>query len=116
MQMFISQTLPAYLRTYVPLFVAWLVGLLATKGILVPEEVSTAFATFLGLLVAALYYALVRFLEKHKSKFGWLLLSTKKPVYLDPTLTVAQQPVEVDKALLDAARTSEDPRQYPPRY
>jgi hypothetical protein len=101
--------IPSYLRTYVPLFVAWLVGLLAEKGIVVSDDISTAAATLLGLIAAALYYAAVKWLEKHKASFGWLLLSTKQPVYIDPTKTPAEQRTDVKIAVKEVAKTPENP-------
>ena len=102
--MFNSQTIPGYIRTYVPLLVAWLVGLLAERGVIVPEDISTTLATLLGLIAAALYYALVRLLEKHKGKFGWLLLAPKQPVYVDPAKTSGVQVGQIADQVKDIAK------------
>lgn len=74
--------MPAFIRTYVPLGVAALVGWLANLGVILPASASEGLALFLGTLAGALWYAGVRYLEAKWPALGVLLGSTKTPVYV----------------------------------
>lgn len=71
--------LPAYLRTYVPMIVLILGKELAKHGLNVDGDLLQLIVA--GVMAAA-YYALVRFLEQHKAQFGWLLGYAKQPLYV----------------------------------
>lgn len=73
-----NDQMPAYLRTFAPLIVAWLGTLLAKRGM---EIDSTLLEALVGVGIGALYYTLVRQAEKHKAWLGWLLLMAKQPAY-----------------------------------
>jgi hypothetical protein len=75
---------PGLIRTYVPVAVAALVTFLASVGVVVPDDTSAALATFLGGLAGAIYYTLIRLLEKKYPWVGNFLGSAKAPVYVDP--------------------------------
>jgi hypothetical protein len=71
--------LPAYIRTYIPLIVMFLSDLIVKHGFTVPFWFAGAVAG----AVAALYYAVVRLLERYvEPRFGWLLGHAKQPAYL----------------------------------
>lgn len=70
---------PAFIRTYVPLLVSALVGWLASIGLNVSDDAQTALAVGIGGVAAAVYYALIRWAEKHWPWVGALLGSTKTP-------------------------------------
>lgn len=71
------------IRTWVPIGVgAVLSWLLVKYGVVVPEDISAEVTAGLTGLVTAVYYAIVRALEKRWPKIGALLLgSSKKPAY-----------------------------------
>lgn len=99
-----NQTVPSFVRTYVPLVVAWLVGWLLSLGIEIDDSTQLVLVTGLSGLAAALYYAVVRWLEKRFPAIGLFLGSAKQPVYVDPTKTPAQQSVAVDTAVVAVAK------------
>ena len=72
-------------RTWVPIGVGAVLSWLAVRyAVVVPEDISTELTAGLTGLVTALYYALVRALEKRWPAFGKLLGAAKKPVYVAP--------------------------------
>ncbi len=73
-------------RTWVPIAVGAVLSWLAVKyGVVVPEDISTELTAGLTGVVTAVYYALVRALERRWPKVGSLLLGSKqKPVYVEP--------------------------------
>lgn len=76
-----SDLIPSLIRTYVPLLVSWLAGLLIARGVEVSTETQLALASALGAIVAAVYYAAVRAAEKRWPALGVLLGSKKTPSY-----------------------------------
>lgn len=89
---------PAFIRTYVPLGVAALVGWLAELGVLLPETASAGLVVFLSALAGALWYAAVRFLEAKWPALGVLLGSTKTPSY-EPLAVLDDGPFYTDGQL-----------------
>lgn len=80
-----SDLVLSYIRTYVPVGVGAGLSWLAVKyAIVVPEDISTELTVALTGLVIAVYYSLVRALEKKWPAFGKLLGAAKKPVYVTP--------------------------------
>lgn len=72
-------------RTWIPIAVGYLLSYLATKGIVIDQQIQAALITLIGGLATGLYYFIARLLEVHVSpKFGWLLGYAKKPEYIDP--------------------------------
>lgn len=76
-----TNMIPSLIRTYVPLAVSFLVGWLASLGIDLSGEQQTALTGIIGTVVAAVYYALVRLLEKKFPALSVLLGSSKQPRY-----------------------------------
>ena len=74
------------IRTWVPIGVGAVLSWLAVKyAVVVPEDISAEVTAGLTGLVTAVYYALVRALEKRWPRIGALLLgSAKKPLYAAP--------------------------------
>lgn len=72
------------IRTYVPIVVGQFVAWLSLKGVeLDPATVVSLTATVGGLL-SALYYVVIRLLEKYVNpRLGVLLGSAKKPEYVE---------------------------------
>ena len=70
---------PAFLRTYVPLAIAAVVGWLATLGINVSDAAQTALAIGIGGVVSAAWYTLIRWAEQRWPWLGALIGSTKTP-------------------------------------
>lgn len=70
-------------RTVVPLIVAWIVGLLVSLGIDVSDAQRSWISSAIGAIIAALYYAAVRWAERKWPKLSILLGSTKQPTYTD---------------------------------
>lgn len=79
-----SDYVASLIRTYVPIVVATVVTWLGNAGIILPEEASTALATVLGAVAGAVYYAVVRFLEKKYPWVGKFLGKASAPVYVAP--------------------------------
>lgn len=77
-----SDTLIAYIRTYVPIAVGSVLSwLFVTYGVVVSDDIKSAAAVGLTGIVIALYYALVNLLTKLNPFFGNLLGVKKKPTY-----------------------------------
>jgi hypothetical protein len=80
-----SDLVLSYIRTYVPIGIGALLSYIAVRwGIGVPEDVSKEVAVAVTALVVALYYGIVRALEKKWPWFGTLLGAKKEPVYVEP--------------------------------
>lgn len=69
------------IRTYVPIFVGALVAWLSLKGIKLDSSTVLALGTGLGGLFSAIYYGVVRLIEKKYPQAGVLLGSTQQPTY-----------------------------------
>lgn len=74
------------IRTYVPIAVGALVAWLSLKGIQLDSSAALALGTGLGGLIAAVYYFVVRLVEKKYPQAGVLLGSTSQPVYTPTVL------------------------------
>ena len=72
----LKSLIPSIVRTLVPLIVSVLVG----WG-LADTNLTDPVTAVLTILVTALYYIVVRLLEQHWSKIGWLLGYPSQPVY-----------------------------------
>lgn len=70
-------------RTYVPIFVGSFVAYLATKGIELDAQTSASLVVFLTGTIIAVYYGVVRLVEKRFPQAGILLGSTKTPEYTE---------------------------------
>jgi len=74
------------IRTYVPVAVGALAAWLEQKGLNLDPSATAGLMTFLTALSTAVYYLVVRLLEKYASpRFGWLLGWAKSPTYPAPT-------------------------------
>ena len=71
-------------RTYSPWLVGTVVGWLSTLGVPLDDGLKPALITLVSLLAGALYYLILRVLERLKPKFGWLLGSAQQPGYAKP--------------------------------
>lgn len=72
-------------RTWVPIGVGAVLSYVAVRwGIVVPEDISTELTVGLTGIVIALYYGIVRALEKRWPWFGKLLGAARKPAYSAP--------------------------------
>lgn len=80
-----SNYLTSIIRTIVPLVMGFIISYLARKGITLDEELNANLAMLIQLVVTALYYIVVRYLESKKSEFGWLLGSPTAPKYSKKT-------------------------------
>jgi uncharacterized membrane protein (DUF441 family) len=69
------------IRTYVPILVGAFVSWLALKGINLDSSTVLALGTALGGVVAALYYTIIRLLEKKFPQVGVLLGTAQQPTY-----------------------------------
>ena len=76
------------IRTWVPIGVGWLLGLLAGWGIGLDADSSVALSTGVTALVTALYYLLARWLERRWPQLGWLLGAPSQPIYAKAEDTV----------------------------
>lgn len=76
-----SDFLLSLIRTYVPIAVGAVLGYLTAKGINIPDDVQIQASIAITGLLQALYYGLIRALEKKWPKIGILLGSTATPSY-----------------------------------
>jgi len=87
-------------RTYVPWIVGLIVGWLTTLGIPLDDEFKTAITLLITTLAGAIWYLLVRVVEKFKPKAGLLLGIAKTPVYTSteaaPVVQAIADQVELD--------------------
>lgn len=76
-----SDQIVSLIRTWVPVAIGsvltWLVGL----GVVIPEDAEAGLAVGLTGVTIAVYYAVVRFLEKRWPWFGYLLGRKTPPTY-----------------------------------
>jgi len=100
---------PGIVRTVVPIAASQIIALLAALGIILPEDASQGLAQFLGGLIGALLYILIRIIERKLPQIGILLGYIKVPVYVDPTKTVDEQRPELREAVNAAAKTPDVP-------
>jgi hypothetical protein len=83
--------LASLIRTYVPIIVGQVVAWLALANIQLDDAAQAGLSTFLGGLITAVYYTLVRLLEEKFPQFGWLIGLAKSP---DSYSKGQQKPVE----------------------
>lgn len=77
-----SDLIPSLIRTYVPLIVSFALAWLArTWGFIIDEESTAAAHTLVMGVVFAVYYTLVRVLERKLPWVGTLLGTAKAPTY-----------------------------------
>ena len=80
-----SDQFVSLIRTWVPIVVGSLISWLASLGLDVGAQANTGLTIFLTALVIAVYYALVRALEKKWPVVGRFLLgSSRVPEYTPP--------------------------------
>ena len=80
----IGNQLAAYIRTFVPMAVGWVLAFLALNyGFEVSAETELALATGLGGFLAATYYFLVNLVAKKWPAAQWLLGYNQTPSYGD---------------------------------
>lgn len=82
-----SNFIRSAIRTYVPIIVGAVIGWLASLGIEVDEAAINGLTAFLSGLGAALYWTLVRIVERRFPRFGALLGAPGEPVYPSVTST-----------------------------
>lgn len=71
-------------RTFSPWIVGIVVGWVSSLGVSLDPDFETAVMTLITVISGALYYVLVRILERFIPNFGWLIGSPKQPVYASP--------------------------------
>ena len=79
-----SDLIPSLIRTYTPIIVGQLVAWLTLKGVQLDDATVVGLTAALGGTVSAVYYLVVRLLEKKFPAIGVLLGSTRKPEYAAP--------------------------------
>lgn len=79
-----SNFIIAVIRTVIPIVAGWVVALLTAANIPVEAEVQAGLIVSLSAIVSSLYYALVAWLERKWSWFGWLLGIARNPIYPKP--------------------------------
>jgi uncharacterized membrane protein (DUF441 family) len=76
-----SDFITSQIRTYVPIVVGALVAWLATLGLNLDASTQTGLVVALTGVTQALYYLIIRLIEKKYPKVGVLLGSAKSPEY-----------------------------------
>ncbi len=79
-----SDVITSLIRTYTPIFVGSVISWLATRGLNIDEATSAAAVTALTGALIAVYYTVIRLIERRFPQAGILLGSTKKPEYVEP--------------------------------
>lgn len=74
----------SFIRTTVPIIVGSVVAFLAARGVNLDDNAVAGLTAFLSGLFSAVYYLLVRVIEKRYPQAGWLLGSPKPPTYGSP--------------------------------
>lgn len=88
----------SFIRTFVPLLVGVLVSWAARYGFEIDDDQA---ASALTAIFAFVFYAVVRYLETHRSSaFGWLLGSARQPTYVTPPAVVTD--VDGERTVVDA--------------
>lgn len=79
-------------RTYVPIVVGSVLSFLAVRyGLAVTPDIENQLVAGLTGLIIAVYYGIVRLLERKFPQVGVLLGSAQKPVYVEPANLEAKQ-------------------------
>ena len=97
----LSDIIPSYIRTGVPVAIGSFFGWLLNYNIDLPDEAELAFTTSTTGLVIAIYYAGARAAEQRWPKAGWLLGSPKQPVYDSTDTVVAPAGVESGEPVVE---------------
>jgi hypothetical protein len=98
--------IPSVVRTLVPVVVALLVRLGLRDG----AEMDDAWlVNTLTVVVTMAYYVVVRFLEQHWDKIGWLLGYAKQPVYVKGEVLNVQE-VPTPPTTVTQVETDENPQ------
>ena len=74
----------AHIRTYVPIVVTWIVSAMADAGIIIPDDLSVTMTATIAGVVAAVYYAAVRWVGKKVPWVEMFLGSRTTPTYNQP--------------------------------
>lgn len=73
--------MPSVVRTGVPLVVGVGVSFAAAKGIHISPETEAQVVVLIGAVAASAYHWVVRVLEEHWPRFGWMLGMARSPDY-----------------------------------
>lgn len=73
--------IPSVIRTGVPVVVGVGVSFAAAKGIHISPETEAQVVVLIGAAAASTYHWLVRLLEEHWPRFGWMLGVARAPDY-----------------------------------
>jgi hypothetical protein len=80
------------IRTYVPIAVGTFVTFLFVQfGLSLDAEIAMQLTAGLTGLVIALYYGIIRLIERKYPQIGVLLGSTQKPIYVEPATVTTEQ-------------------------
>lgn len=79
------------IRTYVPIIVGALVAWLVTVGVELDADTQAGLIVAMTGALQAVYYLVVRLLERKFPQLGVLLGSAQKPVYVESTSVAAQK-------------------------
>jgi hypothetical protein len=72
------------IRTITPMIVGYVLAALASAGVKLDDAAAANLGAFMAALFSALYYAVVRIIEKTHPQAGLLLGSVKKVTYMEP--------------------------------
>jgi hypothetical protein len=81
----VNTLVPSLIRTYVPVVVGSLVAWLITLGVEVDESLQVGLITALTGLLIAVYYTVIRLVERKWPKLSVLLGTTQIPAVYAPT-------------------------------
>jgi len=77
----LNNFITSQIRTFVPIAIGAVISFLTLKGIEIDPDTQLSLVLAVTGLLQALYYFLARLAEKKYPQLGFLLGSTKQPVY-----------------------------------
>lgn len=80
----VNDFITSLIRTYVPIIIGSVAAWLTAKGITIDSTAIAGLTAFLSGLFSAVYYVVVRLIERKYSRAGILLGRAKEIHYLEP--------------------------------
>lgn len=99
---------PAVVRTVVPFVVGWVASILLLINVTLTETQRDSLSGLITVVLGALYYIAVRWLEQRYPKLGVLIGSTKQPTYVDAK-TIPGEVITADEGTPEATAVLAEP-------
>lgn len=99
---------PAVVRTIVPFIVGWIASVLLLINVTLTDAQRDSLSGLITLILGALYYIAVRWLEQRFPQLGWLIGSTKQPTYVNDK-TIPGDVITANEGTPEHAALTADP-------